>query len=320
MDDLDHDLRTLLRDQRGIARRDQLTARGVTRAQLRWRLDRQWRVVLPGVIAAFTGTLDPQQRLIAASLFAGPDAVVTSTTAARWRGLRIATGADTIQLAVPADRYARSTASVRVRRTVHPDPHPWHRGALAIASPGRAVADAARDAFGEREATPLVIEAVQRGMVSIPVLERELELGPRAGSRLLRAGIRAAQTAAWSVPEHDLLGLVRCSGVLPQVWVNPELIAADGTRLPRPDLWFDDVALAIQVHSWLHHARHEDWEGTIMRDGIFAEYGVPTLGFTPRRIDLAPEWVLARIEKVYATLQGSARPDVRAQPQRLALV
>ncbi len=320
MDDLDQDLRTLLRDQRGIARRDQLTARGVTRAQLRWRLDRQWRVVLPGVIATFTGTLDPQQRLIAATLFAGPDAVLTSTAAVRWRGLRNVARADNMQLAVPADRYARSTAMVRVRRTVHPDPHPWRRGVLSIASPGRAVADAARDALAEREATALVIEAVQRGMVSIPVLERELELGPRAGSRLLRAGIRAAQTAAWSVPEYDLLGMVRCSGVLPEVWANPELIAVDGTLLPRPDLWIDEVALAIQVHSWLYHSRDEDWEGTIMSDGIFAEYGIPTLGFTPRRIDVAPEWVLARIEKVYATLRGSARPDVRAQPQRLALI
>jgi len=312
-------LPALIDEQCGLVRRDQLAVAGITRAQLRWRLDRRWRVVLPGVISTFTGNLDPHQRLVAASLYAGPGAVVTSSTAARWRGLRNVDGTDTIHIAVPAARYARSVGPVQVRRTVNPDRHPWQRGPLFIASPGRTIADAVRDARGKREAAALVIEAVQRGLVNLPSLERELELGPRAGSTLLRTAMEAARTAAWSVPEHELLSLVRTSQRLPEVWANPVLVAGDGTLLPHPDLWVDEVALAIQVHSWLHHSNSEDWEGTIMRDGIYAEYGVPSLGFTPRRISEAPTWVLARIERVYEALAGSARPDVHARPRQQGL-
>lgn len=45
------------------------------------------------------------------------------------------------------------------------------------------------------------------------------------------------------------------SKVLPAVVANPCLVAADGTRLPTPDFWLDDVRLAGQEHSRAHHVR-----------------------------------------------------------------
>jgi hypothetical protein len=42
-------------------------------------------------------------------------------------------------------------------------------------------------------------------------------------------------------------------------------------RLPTPDGWFDDVALAVQVHSRRHHAGELDWEATVAADGAFAD-------------------------------------------------
>src|SRR5689334_19246771 len=61
--------------RRGLATRAQLTAGGLGRPALQWRLGRTWRAVLPGVVTTFAGVLDPVQRWIAAQLSAGPEAV-----------------------------------------------------------------------------------------------------------------------------------------------------------------------------------------------------------------------------------------------------
>ena len=71
---LDH----ALDEQRGLLTRAQALAAGVTRSQLRWALGRGSRFVLPGVIATFTGDVDPGQRLIAGQLWAGPRAQLAS--------------------------------------------------------------------------------------------------------------------------------------------------------------------------------------------------------------------------------------------------
>jgi hypothetical protein len=151
----------LLRHQRGLATRAQLLALELSPAALRWRIGRSWQTVLPGVVAAFTGPLDSGQRLIAAQLYAGPCAVISSWTAAGWHGVESARQSPVIRMAVPERLGARSCGSVTVRRTSRPDLMAWERGPLKIASRPRAIVDAARDVRGERRARAIVIEAVQ---------------------------------------------------------------------------------------------------------------------------------------------------------------
>ncbi len=100
------------------------------------------------------------------------------------------------------------------------------------------------------------------------------------------------------------------------MWANPELHAPDGARLPRPDGWFDDVGLAVQVHSKRYHAGELDWEATVSADGVFAEYGVPVVAVTPRQIAAQPEVVLRRIERAHGQAQRRPSPDVVAIPIR----
>jgi hypothetical protein len=59
-------------EQLGLLSRRQLLAAGVTRGELRWAIGRTARIVLPGVLALFTGPVSPRQRLFAAALCAGP--------------------------------------------------------------------------------------------------------------------------------------------------------------------------------------------------------------------------------------------------------
>jgi hypothetical protein len=301
----------LLRAQTGLATVSQLLALGMSRSAIRTRLRRDWMFVLPRVVASSRRPLDDHQRLVAALLFAGPDAVIGSLTAAAWHGVEAARTDRKVRLLVPASRRLVPQGFVVVRRTRRPDDRSWSRPPLTIASPARAVADAAREA-GDERARALVVEAVQRRIVTVAALRHELHAGPGAGSQRLRRALAGAERGAWSVPEVDLADLIAGSG-LPQMWLNPVLTVA-GTRLPTPDGWFDDVALAVQVHSRRYHAGELDWEATVSSDGVFAEHGIGIVAVTPRQIAAQPAEVLRRIQGAHAAASLRPRPVVVATP------
>ena len=116
------------------------------------------------------------------------------------------------------------------------------------------------------------------------------------------------------MPEADLAALVSTSTVLPGMWANPVLRVGE-VRLPTPDGWFDDVGLAVQVHSKRYHAGELDWEKTVSGDGVFAEHGVALVAVTPRQISSQPAAVLARIERAYEQAVKRPRPAVTARPR-----
>ncbi|MBL8931890.1 MAG: hypothetical protein JNL54_17355 [Kineosporiaceae bacterium] len=266
-------------------------------------------------MASFRGRLSERQQLVAAWLYAGEGAVITSTTAARWRGSVNAPDDGRVHLFIPLARTLTPNPAIVVRRTRRSDPKRVRQGCVVFASAARSFADAARDAPSVRVARAVVIESVQRQLVTLEELRAELDDGPRCGSTLLRAGIDAAATGAWSVPEHDLLQVLQRSGRFPVVWANPVLQARDGTRLPTPDCWLDDVGLAIQMHSRRHHFGVAEWERTVQQDGVFAEYGVPVIAITPQQLRASPSGVLARIGRAHAARRGLRRPDVIATPR-----
>lgn len=82
-------------------------------------------------------------------------------------------------------------------------------GPLRIASPARAVVDAARQARSEARTRALVLETVQRGIVRRPDLRHDLEAGSVRGSARARRALAEAETGVWSVPESDLGVLAR---------------------------------------------------------------------------------------------------------------
>ena len=312
-DGVKRQVQQLFERQEGLATVAQLLELGLSRHVVRTRILRgPWRLVLPRVVCRDARALDARQRLVAAFLMAGPDSAISSWTAATWHGLRAVADQRHVVVAVPAQRFVRSHAFVVVRRSRRPDPGLVRTTTLAVASCPRAVADAARE-LGPRAARPLVIEAVQQRRVTLTELRHELEAGPRQGSLALRNALAEAEQQAWSVPEADLAALVRTSTVLPGMWANPSLRAGD-VRLPTPDGWFDDVALAVQVHSRQYHAGDLDWEKTVSTDGVFAEQGIALVAVTPRQISSQPVAVLARIERAYEQATKRPRPAVVATP------
>jgi len=308
--------------QRGLATRRQAYIAGVSRAELRWALGRVATLVLPGVVATFTGSLDPGQRLIAAQLWAGPTAQIAGFNAVRWHQIGDVPDDGVVRLLVDwGHGSVRCGFAVR-RRTSRLDPRPWGRGPLLVCSRPRALVDAARELRDPRSVQQLLVSATQRRHVREDDLRAELEAGATRGSRVTREALRLVATGAWSVPEADVLTELARSSVLPRVWPNPVLTSVlDGTRLPSPDFWIDEVGLAGQVHSRQFHARDADWEGTVAADTVFGEYGVPLISVTPGGFAADPAAFRGRVERAFAAARLSgARPPVLMTPRGGGLI
>lgn len=165
-------------------------------------------------------------------------------------------------------------------------------------------------------ARALVVDAVRRRLVRLDDVAHWIEVRRPNGRRMLRAVLAEAAAGAWSIPEADLAVLVKSSRLLPEVMANPELHDAEGRRLTTPDLWFDDVGMAVMVHSRQFHAGLLDWQTTVTDDGDLSSCRVALIGVTPEGLTRDPLAELRRIEGAYRRARASGfRPDVRATPR-----
>jgi hypothetical protein len=247
----DDTLGQLSRAQSGLLSRQQLKDAGLSPAAIRWRTGRAWTLALPGVVATSRERLTPHQRLIAACLEAGPEGIVSGSYACAWHGLTSVRLEGPVLVLVPDHLASRRVGFVQIRRTRCPDHHPFERPPARIASRSRAVIDACKSTDNPRDARALVIEAVQRHLVRLEDLDHELNAGGLRNSRAARTALADARAGAWSVPEADLLTLCRTSTILPRTWPNPRIRTPDGLELVSPDLWLDDIGMAVMAWpSW----------------------------------------------------------------------
>ena len=302
------ELADLVARQSGVATRKQLLDGGVTVAQIRWALGRRWRMVLPRVVLLEPGLPSVDQRLVAALLFAGPDAWLAGMTAAAIHGMPGCVVGPPVQVLVPPHRTPRSVGWVRVARSYLLDERIVTRGPLRVSCRARAVVDAAAGCPDQAAARALIIDAVQQRLVRLDDIAHWVEARSNHGRRLLRQALAEAAIGAWSVPEADLLRLVNDSRRLPRPWANPALHDPLGRRLTTPDLWFDDVALAVMVHSRVHHSGVLDWEATVAADEDLRAAGIEVVAVTPASIAAEPERVLARVGAAYERAARRPRP------------
>ncbi len=306
----------LAQRQAGVVGVAQLRAAGVSRETIRWRAGRHWRMLLPGVLALQTGLPTEQQRLVAATVLAGEGSWLGGSTAAALHGVRGVAVAAPIRVLVPAPRRPRSIAWVQVSSTTLVDEPVVERGPLRLSCLPRAVVDTAAETADDRTARGIVLDAVQRRLVRLDDLEHWVDVRGRRGSSRLRRFLAEAAAGTWSVPESDLLTLVRGSAVLPEPWANPVLTGPEGEVLTSPDLWIDDVAMALLVQSRQHHSAVLDWDATVASATDLSALRVVVVGVTPSALSRDPRAELRRIEAAYLTARASGqRAPVRAVPR-----
>jgi hypothetical protein len=192
----------ILDAQHQVISRSQALACGLPRSTVTsWCQPRgKWQRLLPGVYLTQTGKPSPEQRLMAALLYAGPRSVITGSAALRVYRLR-SPGPDVIDVLVPQAARRQSVAFVRVHRTRRL-PRVYRSGAVRYAAPARSVADAAQLLTSVDDVRAVVAEAIQKQACSLAQLGLELkEAGPRDTGRLrtalsdVRAGSRSVAEA-----------------------------------------------------------------------------------------------------------------------------
>ena len=307
----DRELDWLLAYQRGVLSRAQALSCGVSLDALRhrYRPGGPWRRLLPGVYLTSTGEPTREQLETAALLYAGPASVITGPAALRYYTIR-APASRLIDVLTPADRQRTSRAFVAIVRTPRMPDAPRRDLAIGYVAPARAVADTVLALATRPEVRAVVASAVQQGRCTIAELGAELAAGPVRGSALFRSVLAEVGDGIRSPAEADFRDLIRKSG-LPQPLFNPHL-SLDGALLAKPDAWWPDRALVVEIDSREWHLSPDDWEATMARDGRLRAVGIRVIHVTPRQVRTEPNKVLATIADALRT--GAPIPRLTTVP------
>jgi hypothetical protein len=256
---------------------------------------------------AATGAPTTLQQEMAALLYAGPGSVITGPAALRSHHIRTEL-TEFVDVLVPSARQRRDTNFVRLHRTSRMPARIWEAGPVRYAMPARAVADAVRGMPSLRDVRAVVADAVQRDKCAISSLATELSQGPAKGSVLFREALADVADGIRSAAEGDLRDLLARSG-LPMPLFNSSLYDERGNFVARPDAWWPELGIAVEVDSREWHTSPEDHAKTLARGRRMARYQIVVLRFTPRQIRSQPAEVINDIKAALDGAQG--RPPLR---------
>ena len=292
--------------------REQAVVVGLTKHALRHRLrlGGPWQGLLPGVYLAATGSPTLIQQEMAAMLYAGPGSVITGLAAVRQHHIRRPV-TELIDVLMPASRRRRDADFVRLHRTTRLPTRVWKLGPLRYVLPARAVADAARDLTSLRDVRAMVADAVQRSACTVPDLSAELDHGPSVGSKLFREALTDVADGIRSAAEGDLKDLLAKSG-LPMPLFNASLYDKNGTFIARPDAWWPEKGVAVEVDSQEWHLSPHDHTRTLERQRRMGKRGILVLPFTPREIRTQPADVINTIRHALETGRPPQHVQTRA--------
>jgi hypothetical protein len=302
--------RKLLEHQRGVISRSQALAMGITPSGVRHRLQAggRWQVLLPGVYLTVTGQPTVLQRNMAALLYAGPVSAITGPSALHSWGM---TGLQAwhVDVLVPHGCRRVSRESVRIRRTRRMPSQVAFDRAIRYVLPARAVADTVRCMTELSDVRAVVAGAVQQRICKIEFLAAELPAGPIRDTGVLRTVLAEVAAGIRSAPEADLLCLVASAG-LPMPLFNCSL-RLNGAFLARPDAYWPEYGVVVEVDSWQWHSGPEAWAKTLRRHNRLEAAGLRVLHFSPRQIRTEAGDVVSQITAALA--HGRPLPAIAVQ-------
>lgn len=311
-------LANLLARQHDVLSRRQAAACALTQPAIRYRIrpGGPWQAILPGVYLTNRGEATGKQRAMAAYLYAGKPIAITGPMALAWHSIAAAKD-ERVDVLVPPGCRRADAGFARMRRTSVVPEQLCRDGAIYYAPLARAVADTARQLGSIADVRAVVASAVQRKKVEVWQLAKELDLGPKQGSALLRIALEEVADGVRSAAEADLLLLVRLEH-LPMPLFNPRLYVA-GEFLAMPDAWWPEAGLVVEVDSREWHLSPADWERTMLRHGRMTAQGILLLHYAPRRIRYDRQAVAAEIRAAYARGLARQLPQIETRPSAVAL-
>lgn len=307
----DRHMEWLLASQRGVLSRAQALTGETTPHGLQHRLrpGGPWQRLLPGVYLTATGRPARVQLEVAALLYAGPLSLITGPSALAFHGVRGAKSA-TINVLVPASRSVASRSFVAIHRTRRM-PRQWANDlAVRYVLPPRAIADTLRTLDRLSDARTVVASGVQQGLCTVRQLADELAERHSAGDALFRTVLAEVAAGIRSAPEAELRELITSSG-LPEPLYNPDLYL-NQKFLARPDAWWPQAAVAVEVDSKEWHLLPGDWQATLRRHRRMTAAGISVVHVTPSELRTDS---LQLVEDIAAALaRGRPARDITTRP------
>lgn len=301
-------LTALIRGQDYVLHRDQGLAHGLTPRAIAYRLaHEQWQLLLPDVYLTHPGEPSRRQQLLAALLYAGPNAAVDGADACRFHRLAsVAVDEEKVHVVVPFGDAARSRGFVVVRRTIA-EIRTVATDLIRYVEPATAVVAATRRIRNRRAVLAAYSEAVQREITSYDELLRAHIEGPPRNSRSGDAALAAIGAGTRSIPEADFRKIADASVVLPQAEYNVWLRLPGGRRVCVDALWRSS-AVIHETNGRRWHAREDLFEDMQERHDVLTAAGFVVLHNSPRRICERPREVIVHVERCHQMYDGRGLP------------
>lgn len=302
----EREVQSLARKQDGLVARQQALELGMTEAEVESRLaGGYWRRVHAGVYKVGVAKLDWDQRLMAATLAAGPEAVVSHRAAAvLWRldGIESAP----VEVTIPHTREARHQEVICHRsRSLSPDDVTVVRRIPVTALP-RTLVDLGRYC-GDRTVEKAMESALRRRLASQDALAAYLDsIDPRVpGAGVLRSilQVRRPGRASGSGSEVDLERALRRLGVPPPVR-QFELKLLDGGVAVLDKAW-PEAMLGLEVDGEEGHTGRLAHAADLIRQNGILRLGWLLLRYSGSQVEANP---LAIGREVQAVLLSRLPP------------
>ncbi|TCC37325.1 hypothetical protein [Kribbella sindirgiensis] len=189
----DEGLDVLIHEQNRVVSRAQLLAAGRSGVDVRRRLrSRRWQTIHPGVYVTHTGPVGYDEQLVAALLYAGPQAAWSHYTAAEQFGLIKPDDRRPVYVTIPWRRRVRARPNLVITRDAQ-----WESRLAAVIPPRSRPAEAVLEIVGISAsldaAAAVVAEACQSGRVApgeiLAALTGRPQLRHRAALRSILADV-----------------------------------------------------------------------------------------------------------------------------------
>jgi hypothetical protein len=277
----------------GVVRVADLRAAGMSNHALaaRCRPSGPWQRVLPGVVLLSHAPPTRRQRIRAALLYTGQDAILTGTDAVRAHGLAPPDREEVLVL-IPSARRQTSRAYLTVERTTRLPP-PIRRAGLPVAPLPRAIVDAARHERDRDRLATLVLAPVEAGACTIAELRVELNKGNQRGTAAVRSLLAGREHEVVPVTQGLARRVLRQAPLPPPSW-QVELHARDGTLLGVADAWWPEAGLAWSLGTQQHALPQDD-----RTTAALAELGITVLHTDPADLRTSADTVIANLAAAF---------------------
>lgn len=267
-------LALVAREQHGVLSREQALSAGLSSSAI-YRRTRsgEWRALYPRVYGLRSAISSRRRELMAACLWAGPQAVVSHRAAAALWNLD---GCNESPIEISVERNLLSRHGIVVHRAELTQLDRSILDGIPVTSPTRTLGDLSR--FLSRDSLEIALEdALRRGLTSMPRLRwalKQPESRARVGLRSLRELLDERSVGKPQMEsgfEVRLERVLRTPG-LPEPQRQFEV--RDGKRiLGRVDFAYPQVRLAIEADSYRYHSGKRAWRNDAVRNNRLMRAG-----------------------------------------------